>query len=201
MREMTRNEMLIALEIFKSPEKEFNANSISKVVGITPMGALKILKRLGKEGVLASKATGRAIFYRINFDSDYARDYVKFVLKREAAHSSPYIRRWIHEVGKLKNADIAILFGSVLNKESGANDIDVLMVTSQNRFEKLKEEIAELNKINEKSMHAVYQSPKDLQNNISKRDNVVLSALKGIVAFGEGRLIELVKGLNPTKIP
>lgn len=191
--DITRNEMLIVLSIFKSPEKEFNANSISKEMHITPMGALKILKRLDKENILSSKVAGKATFYRINFGSGYAREYLRFVLKREAEQSSPYVKRWVTEVRKLKNADIAIIFGSVLKKEGKANDVDVLVATSQERFEKLKEEINELNKINEKEMHAVYQSPEDMEDNISRRDKVVISALKGIVAFGEEKLIGLVK--------
>ena len=193
MVDITRNEMLILSEILKTPEREFNANSISKEIGITAMGALKILKKLEKEGVLVSKLAGKAVFYSINFSNDYATEYVKFVLRREAEYSSPYVKRWVREIRKLKNADVAILFGSVLNKESGANDIDVLIITSQERFEKLKKEIRELNKINEKEIHAVYQSSKDLKYNISKQDKVVLNALKGVVAFGEEKLIELFK--------
>ncbi|MBI2971437.1 MAG: nucleotidyltransferase domain-containing protein [Candidatus Aenigmarchaeota archaeon] len=188
---MTKNEMLIVLKIFKTPEKAFNSNSITKEIGITPMGALKIMKRLEKDGILISKAAGKAVFYGIN-NSEYARDYVKFVLKNEAAHSPPYTKRWLNEIRKLKSADTAILFGSVLRKGKDANDIDVLVITDQSRFEKLKEEVAELNKINEKRMHVVYQIADDLQNNIAKGDKVVLNALKGIVAFGEERLIEAI---------
>lgn len=93
----------------------------------------------------------------------------------------------------MKNADAAILFGSVLRKGNEANDIDVLAVTSQNKFRKLKGEIAELNKINEKRMHAVYQSLEDLRNNRINQDKVILNALKGIVAFGEEIVIEAVR--------
>ena len=193
MRDVTRHEMLIVLKIFKTPEREFNANSISKETGLTPMGALKILKRLEKEGVLAPKAAGKATFYRLNFGNDYTRGYVKFALENEAKHSPPYVRRWVNEIRKLKNADAAILFGSVLQKGSKAHDIDVLAVTDQNKFGKLKAEITELNKINEKHIHVVYQSLEDLQNNIAKQDKIVLSALKGIVAFGEGTLTETIK--------
>ncbi len=184
------NEMIIVLKIFKTPEREFNANSISKEIGLTPMGALKILKRLEKEGVLASKAAGRAIFYTLNFSNDYAKNYVKFALRNEAEHAQPYTKRWIKEIRKLKNADVAILFGSVLTKGKEANDVDVLALTNQNKFGELKEESAGLNKINEKHLHVIYQSPKDLRNNIRKQDKVVLNALKGTVAFGEGKLIE-----------
>ncbi|MFA4820306.1 MAG: nucleotidyltransferase domain-containing protein [Candidatus Aenigmatarchaeota archaeon] len=184
------NEMTIVLKIFKTPEREFNANSISKEIGITPMGALKILKRLEKDGILTSKAAGRATFYTFNFSSVYAKDYVKFALRSETEHAQPYVKRWVNEIRKLKNADMAILFGSVLRKGNDANDVDVLALTNQNKLEKLKEEIAELNKIGEKHIHAIYQSPKDLRSNIKKQDKVVLNTLKGIAAFGEDKLIE-----------
>lgn len=190
MRDVTKNEMLIVLKIFKTPENEFNANSISKEISITPMGALKILKRLEKESILASKTAGKATFYKLNFNSDYAKDYVKFALRNEAEHAQPYVKRWVSEIRKLKNADAAVLFGSVLRKGNEANDIDVLAVTGQDKLEKLKKEIAESNKINEKHMHVVYQSKKDIKNNIKKRDKIILNALKGIATFGEDTLIE-----------
>src|SRR3989338_1575188 len=157
MMDLTKNEVAIALKIFKNPEKSFNSNNISKEVNLSPMGALKILKRLEKEGILISKAAGKANFYKINLENDYAKEYVKFILRREAEHTSPYIKRWLNELRKLKSADIAIIFGSVLNKTSDANDIDVLFVTRQDKFESLKKEINELNKINEKNIHPIYQ--------------------------------------------
>ncbi|MEK6887705.1 MAG: hypothetical protein AABX14_02040 [Candidatus Aenigmatarchaeota archaeon] len=185
------NEMKIVLKIFKTPESEFNANSISKEAGLTPMGSLKILKRLDKEGVLISKTAGKATFYRLNFGNDYTKVYVRFALRSETEHATPYVKRWVSEIRKLKNADATMLFGSVLRKGNEANDVDVLAVTGQNKFGKLKEEIAELNKINEKQMHVVYQSREDLQNNIRKHDKVVLNALKGIVILGEETLVEV----------
>ncbi|MBI2173522.1 MAG: nucleotidyltransferase domain-containing protein [Candidatus Aenigmarchaeota archaeon] len=191
MRDMTKTEMLIVLKIAKTPERAFNSNNISKEVGITSMGALKIMKKLEKEGVFASKTAGKATFYSIG-DSEYARDYVKFLLKNEAAHSPPYTKRWINEIRKLKSADAAVLFGSVLRKGKDANDVDVLVITDQGKLEKLKEEVAELNNINEKHIHVIYQSLDDLRNNIAKQDKVVLNALKGIAVFGEEKLIEAI---------
>ncbi len=193
MRDATANEILVMLKIFKTPEKEFNANSISKETGLSSMGALKILKNLEKEDILIPKEAGRAKFYSINFGNEYAKDYLKFILRREAEQSSPYIKRWINEIRKLKNADTAILFGSVLTGESKANDVDVLLVTNQKKFEGLKREINDINKISEKNIHAIYQSSEDLKNNIQKQDRVVLNALKGVVAFGEKKIIEMLR--------
>ncbi|MBI5347322.1 MAG: hypothetical protein HZB66_01795, partial [Candidatus Aenigmarchaeota archaeon] len=180
------------LAVFKSPEKEFNANSVSKEIGITPMGALKIMKRLHKDGILAAKVAGKATFYRLNHENNYAKEYLQFILRMEAEQSLPYIKRWVSEARKLKSADIAIIFGSVLKKGNEANDIDVMAVTTQDRFEELKKEVSELNKINEKKMHVVYQSPADFKGNMQKQDKIVLNAIKGTIAFGEKKLIKLV---------
>ena len=49
MKDITKTEMDIVLTLVKTPEAIYNANSLSKVLNITPMGALKILKRLEQE--------------------------------------------------------------------------------------------------------------------------------------------------------
>ena len=46
MEDITKNEMKAVLEILKSPEVMYNANNLAKVLEITSMGTLKILKRL-----------------------------------------------------------------------------------------------------------------------------------------------------------
>src|SRR3989344_9644334 len=135
--------MDIVVRLVKSPEVDYNANSISKDAGITAMGALKILKRLENESILKSKKIGRAVIYRVNAESSYARRYVELILSREAFHANPQVKRWIQELRKIKNADIIVLFGSVLEKLN-PHDIDVLLITDQKRFSKLQQEIKEL---------------------------------------------------------
>ena len=170
MKDITKKEMELILTIFKNPTDDFNANNISLKIGVTPMGALKIMKRLEKQGILTSKKIGKAVFYKINLDKDYVADYLIFLLKREAELSSPYIKRWINEARRINNADIAILFGSALKKDSEAKDIDILVVTDQKRFKKAKGEIDDINKINEPKLHAVYQTLNDLKDNIKRKD-------------------------------
>jgi predicted ArsR family transcriptional regulator len=63
----TKNEEKAILKILQSPEKEYNANSISKLIKITSMGALKLLKRLEKEGILELRKVSNISFYRVNF--------------------------------------------------------------------------------------------------------------------------------------
>ena len=184
MKEITKAEMNVVLTIVKSPEVIYNANNLSKVVGITPMGALKILKRLGQESVVKSKKIGRAIVYRLNIEDAYARKYLSLILVREAQHANPIVKRWITEAKKIKNAEVIVLFGSVLEKIN-PNDIDVLLITDQKRFSKLQQEIKELNEINIKKIHPMYQTYDDIIRNIKKRDKPLLNAIKGIVIIGE----------------
>lgn len=186
--DITENEVKTVLAIVKSPEVMYNANSLSKVLDISSMGVLKILKRLEKQSVLKSKKIGKAVVYFIDVENDYSKDYVEFLLLREANCSSGIIKRWINEIKKIKSADLAILFGSILTKKD-PNDIDVLFVTDQKRFDQLKKEVEKLNEINIKKIHPVYQTFEDLVNNIKNRDKVVLNAIKGIVVFGEDKFL------------
>ncbi|MFH1511279.1 MAG: hypothetical protein ABIF10_06310, partial [Candidatus Woesearchaeota archaeon] len=94
---------------------------------------------------------------------------------------------------KIRSANLALIFGSVLIKQSKAGDVDVLFVTDQQRFENLKKEINMLNNILPKRLHPIFQSPEDFRNNLAKLDKVVCAALRGIVAFGEDKLVSLVK--------
>ncbi len=190
MHEITKAEMEIILNIAKSPETDYNGNNITKVVGITPTGALKILKRLEKESVLKSKKIGKAVIYKINTEDSYARNHVALILAREKLYVQPRVKVWINELKKIKNADIIILFGSILRKED-PKDIDVVFVTDQKRFKKLQEEVEERNKINIKRIHPLYQGLKDIVMNIKKRDKPLLSAIKGIIVIGEEKFMEI----------
>lgn len=191
MKDITNNEMLFVLSIFKSPEKDYNTSDIARLLGISPMGALKIARRLEKENILKSKPIGKARVYKLNMENDYVKDYIKFILKREAEQAPSYVKVWINELRKIKNADVAVLFGSILRKK-GANDIDALLITDQKRFSKLKKDVESINLINIKKLHPMYQSREDIRMNIKKEGKALLNAIKGIVAFGEDKIIDFL---------
>lgn len=192
MKDITANEMRLVLTLFKSPATQYNASSMAKAIGISAMGALKIARRLEEEGTLSSQQLGRATFYRLNLDRAEVRQYVSFLLKREARQASAYVKRWSTECQKLRSATAIILFGSVLRRQQEAKDIDVLLVTTRQRFAQLRREVAAIDALSTKKLHPLYQTPEDLQENVRQRDPVVLNAVKGIVAFGDERLVELM---------
>jgi len=193
MRNGKDNEMKIILSILKSPEIEYNANSLAKFIGISAMGSLKISRKLEKEGVIISRKIGNAKIYSINFNNEYALQYLKFLLKKETEQASPYIKRWIRELKKIKSAEAIILFGSVLKKEKGAGDIDALILVNKKSFNFVKKEIDETNILNEKKIHPIYQTKEDLKNHIKQKNKVLLNALRGIFISGEDLLLEVLR--------
>ena len=190
MKQITPSEMKAVLEIVKNPTVEYNANSLAKVIGITSMGTLKTLKCLEQEGILKSKKVGNARIYRLNVEQRYARQYVALLLSREPLHASSFVKRWVEEIKRLHHAEVIVLFGSVLHKDT-PKDIDVLLLVDKKNFSILEKEVSELNRINVKKIHPMYQTWSDLLANIQKRDKPLLNALKGMVVAGEEKFIEL----------
>ncbi|MBS3132046.1 winged helix-turn-helix transcriptional regulator [Candidatus Woesearchaeota archaeon] len=194
MNQITDNEMGFVLSIFKSPEKEYNASSIARKMGLSRMGALKIARRLEKEGIISSKEMGKAKFYSLNLSSDYVRQYVLFLLKRECEQAEPYAKVWVEDIRKLKSAEAAILFGSVLRKGRHANDIDVLfLIKDAEQYKDLVKEINDMNMLHTKRMHPMFQAREDFKNNIKKGDKPLLNAIKGIAVLGEEKIMELME--------
>ena len=190
MRDITNNEMMFMINLLKSPEIEFNANSMAKLLGISRMGALKIARKLEKEEIINSKEMGKAKFYKLNFDSGYAMEYLKFLLKMEAEQAHPYVKAWIQEIRKIKSADAAILFGSVLRKHGEAGDIDVMLIIEPKKYKKVQKEIGEIDELSTKKIHPMYQTKQDIIRNLKKGDKPLLSAMKGVIAFGEDLIIK-----------
>lgn len=193
MKNSKDNEMKLVLLILKSPEKEYNSRNLAELMGISPMGALKIARRLAKEGILKAKQIGKSKIYSINHESSYAISYASFLMKRESEWSKAYVKRWIGELQKIKHANAIILFGSVLKKEKEAEDIDSLIIVNKKAFQTVEKEVDKINILNEKKIHPVYQTEEDLEKNIKSGNKVILNAIKGIVVSGEEKLVSLLR--------
>lgn len=195
MSSLTPKENEVLLVLFKDFNKDYNSNSLSKIVGITPRGALKILKNLHKQNLLMRKQFGKAVFYKVNLEDYYAFRTLETLLIYEAREKVP---RWLAEFKELfKDVEIAIIFGSIIRNPKQANDIDLLLVFTQKNLKQVKSFINEKNKILLKPIHPIMQSLNDIKKNLKKKDPVVLNALRrGYVLQGYDKLIEVVKNVT-----
>ncbi len=190
------NEEKVVLRILRELGVEYNANSLSKVIGLTSMGSLKILRRLENQKLINIRRVSNIKFYDFNFDSSYAKDYVSLIIRKEVDSSSAFVKRWVNDLRKVGIAEIAILFGSVLTKGKNAKDVDVLFVVDKNNFSRIKKEVEKLNQLSNKKVHPVYQTKKDLMANLKIKDKVVLEIVKGIVISGEKNFVELLEKIK-----
>ena len=90
---LTQKERKILLILFKDFTTFYNANSISKIVGVSRVGAMKMLKRSLNAGLLIAKKIGKSIVYKINLKDDYTRKLISFLLADEANN----FKRWKEE--------------------------------------------------------------------------------------------------------
>lgn len=195
MASLTPKESVVLLTLFKEFSKNYNANSLSKQVKITPRGALKILTNLNKQKLVVNKKFGKAIFYKVNLEDYYTFRTIETLLISEAREKAA---RWLFEFKELfKEVEVAIIFGSIIRETKEVHDLDLLLVFPQKKLKAVKKFIGEKNKILLKPIHPVIQSQADLKNNLKKKDQVLINALKqGYVLHGYDKLIEVVKDVT-----
>ena len=73
---LTQKERETLLILFKDFTTFYNANSISKILGISHVGAQKIFKRLLNENLLTDKKIGKSITYKLRLEDDYVRKLI-----------------------------------------------------------------------------------------------------------------------------
>ena len=182
------------LALFKDFSENYNANSISGKAGITPRGALKILKTLHQHRLLAKKQFGKAAFYKVNLNDYAAFRTMETLLIYDARENAG---RWAAEFRELfPSLKIAVVFGSAARSSRSPRDIDVLLVFRRSQLAKVKCFINEKNKASLRPIHAVMQSPNDIKKNVKRKDPVILNALKeGYVLHGHEELLGIVKNV------
>lgn len=194
MDSLSSTEMRALLRLLKEPRTDYSASTLGKALGITSMGALKILKRLEKQNILKSRKVGKSTLYTPNLKEEYPLRLFAFLLCKEAEDSASRIRRWVREARKLSDvSEAAVLYGSVL-KEGKYDDVDLLLVQKPSQDSLIDYRIEEIDKVNVKRIHAVRQTKKDLVRNIRTGDKIILGALKdGIVLFGYDEVVGAIR--------
>lgn len=173
--------------------EKLSINQVAKRIGMTPKGAHKLLKKLEGGGVVIPQRLANAVFYSVNFASDFARKKAELALFEDIA--LPYARAQAKDLERLRPfAAAAILFGSVLTRGDKAEDIDVLFVIGQHDYARFQQELDALQRLKPRRIHAVLQTPQDLIDNLKKPDKVVLDALAiGKVLWGHDIIVDAVR--------
>mgnify|MGYP001587657756 CR=1 FL=1 len=190
---LTQKERETVLILLKDYTSFYNANSISKVLSMSHVGAQKIFKRLLQENIVLSKTIGKSIVYKLNFANDYVSILLSFLLADEANK----FKRWKEEFKEFsKKGQIVMLFGSVIKDYAHARDIDMMLVIENKNITEVNEILKKKEEILPKRLHVIKLNHKDLLDNLKKKDRAFVDIIKNaIILYGQDNYVEKLKNV------
>jgi len=185
-----KNTKKILLYLLKNFELN-NINQISKKLKISVGSSFKILKELEKNNFLFTKNIGNAKYYELDLQNKETIKWCELLLLEEKRNLKSYSKIYSKEIQNFKNADLIILFGSIL-KNNDFNDVDVLFVT--NKIKVTTGFCLNISKIRSKPVVPLIIKKEDLINEIKKNKESILNIIKtGVILKGESVFLEIIK--------
>ena len=194
MIQLTKKERETLLILFKDFTSFYNANSISKILKISHVGAQKIFKRLLKENIVTSRTIGKSIIYKLNFDNNYVSQLMTFLLADEANN----FNRWKEEFKELfKEGRIIMLFGSAIKNYAHAKDIDIMIVLDKKDVKEVETILIKKGEILPKKLHSIKLTREDLLDNLKKKQEAMIDIVKNaVIIYGQDKYLEAIKDVT-----
>ncbi|MBI2451680.1 winged helix-turn-helix transcriptional regulator [Candidatus Pacearchaeota archaeon] len=192
MIELTKKKQEALLLIYKDVAGFYNASSLSKELGITQVGTMKILKKLEKAGVLLSKKIGKSIVYKINISEEFVQKLIAFALINEASK----FQRWKDEFKALhKKGRVLLFYGSASRNYSQAKDIDIFIVLNKDEEAEVNREIEKIQNVLPKKIHTIKATVEDLERNLKESNQSMIEIIKtAVVLYGYDEYMEIING-------
>ena len=182
------------LILFKDFTIFYNANSISKLLNISHVGAQKLLKRLLKQNLLTDSKVGKSTIYKIKLEDEYVRKLIAFLLADEANN----FKRWKGEFKDLFKKDrIIMMYGSAIKNYVKANDIDIMIVIKKAEYNEVLRIIEKKQIILPKKIHSIELTANDLLQNIKQQKKSTIDLVKNaIILYGHDKYLEIMKNVT-----
>jgi len=189
---LTENEKKVLRVLLYAFGNIYSINQIAKECDITPNGALKILKKLEREGVLKFETIANIKSYSLNFENEKTKNILKLALIPELKGR---IKFRSDDLGSLKKfVSACVIFGSYVDLKKEPNDIDLFFIIDRRKFNEYKKESSIIYKTMPIKVHDVIQTEKDAIGNIKRKDKVVLDIFKtGIILWGYDKIINVIE--------
>ncbi len=187
---ISRNTKKIILYLLKNFENN-SINQISRKLNISVGSAFKILKNLEMKKFVLSENIGNVKKYWLNFEEDQTIKICEFLLIEERNNLKGFAKIYFEELKEFENANLIILFGSILDKKS-FNDVDVLFMT--NKIKQVNDFCLSISRSRSKPIVPLILKEQDLINKVKIKNEVILDIIrKGIVIKGESVFLEVIK--------
>lgn len=189
MTSLTKKEREALLALFKDFTNYYNANSISKVLNISHVGAQKMFKRFVHENLVISKTIGKSITYKLNFNENYVSQLIAFLLADEANN----FKRWKEEFKEtFKKGRIIMIFGSAIKDYGRSRDIDMMFVIEDEEVKEINGILKKKEQVLPKKLHAIKLNHHDLLKSLNNKamTDIIKNA---IVLYGQEKYVETLK--------
>lgn len=190
---LSKNAGLILNFLLRNFTKKYNINQIADKLEISVSDTHRVLKKLDKSKIVKPNKIGNGIFYELNLENKVASKIAELLLIQK--ETNPYARNYAKDLEPLKKYSKAgILFGSIIYKGEKAGDVDVLIVADKKQVQYVESFCLELSKNRAKNIQTLLYTKKDLENNIKKKDEVIIDVIKnGVVLWGEKLIVEAIR--------
>ncbi len=191
---LTKKERETLLILFKDYTAFYNANSISKVLGISHVGAQKIFKRLLNEQLIIDRRIGKSIVYKPKLEDDYVRKLISFLLADEANN----FRRWKEEFKKLFKKDrIIMMYGSAIKNYKQAEDIDIMLVIKKGEFKEVTKTVSGIQETLPKKIHLIKLTTGDLLKNTKNKKQAIIDIVRNaVILCGQDKYVWAIKNVT-----
>ena len=187
---LTQNEKKVLRLLMVSVNKDYSINQIAKICGLAPNGALKILRKFRKEGILKLKDIANAKSYRLDFDNSKTTIILNLALSPELTKKLDYRFEDLKEIKGCSQG--CVVFGSYIEKKN-PNDIDILFILKKSGYKDSMKKLDEIRSIIPLKVHEIIQTSKDLELNILNEDKVIINALQnGVIFWGSELIIDVI---------
>ncbi len=188
----------ILIRLLKDFSSMHTITSLSKELVLTRVGIWKALKKLEHEKYIILKAIGKGktatYLISLNWENPLVEKTLSLYLAEEAVKQ----KRWQVNFTDLENfVGFIILYGSIINHPQEANDIDILCVATKNNFVKIQAVTDNIQKTQNKKIHAINFTENELKVELKKPNKVFIEAIqKGVILFKQENFIQFMKNMT-----
>ena len=157
------------LRLLAVSTKEHSINEIAQKCELTPNGAYKILKKLEQEEIIKPKKIANILSYKLDFNNAKTAIVLELAFIPDKLESR--VKNRANDLQPLKELTTAcIVFGSHITSKKEPNDLDLLFVLENDKFDNYKKILSKVKDITPIKIHDIIQNSKDLEQNIKKED-------------------------------
>ena len=190
-----RNTLRVIMFLLRNmSEFGYNINQIARLNKISVGSAFKILNELEKNKIIVKKEISNASHFKLNFENPETIKLCELLLLTEKRNLKGYARVYADEIIKFNDAEMVIIFGSVL-KGKEFNDVDVLFLT--NKTKRVIKFCLEISRIRTKPVIPLIMKQEDLIKAMKQGKDAIISMFKECVVIkGESIFVEVIKNVN-----